>query len=121
MDPASIAAAGTLAGLLRDYGPWGLLAVSIAGNAYLLKRWAECFEARIADAKSLATALAEGAAANREVTVALASRTGIFEQLNGSITAGNTQAAVTAAEQTSAMRELARRVDDLARRRESAA
>ena len=60
MDPAALAA------LLRDYGPWGLLALSLLANRMLLGWWRDCMTARIDERGTLATTIERQAASNAE-------------------------------------------------------
>lgn len=90
MDPVA------LAGLLRDYGPWGLVALTLAAIRSLSTGLRESERGRLADAQAHARALNEllarcatvlerAAGTMAAVSAALESRTGIFERLAGLI------------------------------------
>lgn len=116
MDPASIAAATGIAGLVREYGVTGLLALSILANVWLVKKWGECTEARIADAGRLAALVEKASQTMAAVGAALESRTGIFERLGGTIEQGHREADMVAAAIKGAVDELRRVVDDVRRK-----
>lgn len=83
-----------LAGLLRDYGPWGLLALTLLTIRSLNAALRESERGRLADAHRHAQAVREllercagvlerAAGTMAAVGAALESRTGIFERLSG--------------------------------------
>jgi hypothetical protein len=88
MDPVA------LAGLLKDYGPWGLVALSALAIRSLNAALRESERGRLADAHAHAQAVREliercaavlerAAGTMAAVGAALESRTGIFERLSG--------------------------------------
>ena len=105
-----------LATLLRDYGPWGLLALSLLANVYLYKAERACSTARVEDAGRFATLVEKASQTMAAVAVALESRTGIFERLGGKIEDGHRDAEVALAAIRGAVDELRRVVEDVRRK-----
>lgn len=60
-----------IAGLLKDYGPWGFCAILMLVVAYLHKGWQACQEARIVDAKLGTEALTRQASTNTETATGM--------------------------------------------------
>lgn len=56
--------AAELTALLKDYGPWGLLSLSLLANRMLLGWWRDCMTARIEERGTLATTIERQAASN---------------------------------------------------------
>jgi len=65
MDPTA------LASLLKDYGPWGLLALALLTIRFLFNGWRDCMTARIEERGASATALERQAASNTAVAATL--------------------------------------------------
>lgn len=65
MDPVSLAT------LLKDYGPWGLLALALLTIRFLFNGWKDCMTARIAETGMTATALEKQASSNTAVAATL--------------------------------------------------
>jgi hypothetical protein len=65
MDPTA------LASLLKDYGPWGLLALALLTIRFLFNGWRDCMTARIDERGASATALERQAASNTAVAATL--------------------------------------------------
>ena len=60
-----------LANLLKDYGPWGLLALALLTIRFLFNGWRDCMTARIEERGASATALERQAASNTAVAATL--------------------------------------------------
>lgn len=60
-----------IAGILKDYGPWGAVALLTLALMAVVKWWRECMNARIEDAGRAATALERAASANASAAAAL--------------------------------------------------
>ncbi|APX83824.1 hypothetical protein BV511_03230 [Methylorubrum extorquens] len=60
-----------IAGLLKDYGPWGAVALLALALMAVVSWWRECMNARIEDAGRAATALERAASANAAAATAL--------------------------------------------------
>ncbi|ACL55655.1 hypothetical protein [Methylobacterium nodulans] len=78
-----------LAGLLKDYGPWGLLALALLAVSYLQRRSdavTEKYQRNLeALVEKLAVTVERNNGTNAAVTAALESRTGIFERLHEAV------------------------------------
>jgi hypothetical protein len=78
-----------LAGLLKDYGPWGLLALALLAVSYLQRRSdavTEKYQRNLeALVEKLAVTVERNTGTNAAVTAALESRTGIFERLHEAV------------------------------------
>ncbi|ACL59176.1 hypothetical protein [Methylobacterium nodulans] len=78
-----------LAGLLKDYGPWGLLALALLAISYLQRRYdavTEKYQRNLeALVEKLAVTVERNNVTNAAVTAALESRTGIFERLHEAV------------------------------------
>ncbi|MCJ2009819.1 hypothetical protein [Methylobacterium sp. J-092] len=60
-----------LANLLKDYGPWGLLALALLTIRFLFNGWRDCMVARIEERGQMATALERQASGNAATSAAL--------------------------------------------------
>ncbi|MBB5758876.1 hypothetical protein HNR00_003603 [Methylorubrum rhodinum] len=60
-----------IAGLLKDYGPWGAVALLVLALSAVVKWWRECMNARIEEAGKAAAALERAAAATVATAAAL--------------------------------------------------
>lgn len=94
MDPATIAAIGSLAGLLKDGGPWVVIAILVLVVVRLDGKLEKEREGRRDDAKGAGDAYADllercigvlerAAGTMAAVSAALDSRTGVFERVSG--------------------------------------
>lgn len=63
-----------LAGLLRDYGPWGLLAVSLMVNWWLARKLLGCFEAQVDEGGKTGAALEKASQTSAAQTAAYEGR-----------------------------------------------
>lgn len=60
-----------IAGLLKDYGPWGACALLVLALMAVVRWWRDCMAARIADAGQIATTLERSASATAATAAAL--------------------------------------------------
>lgn len=71
-----------IAGLLKDYGPWGICALLILALIYVHKGWQACQEARVVDGRLATEALTRQASTNAEIaTIAAGLREGQTEMM----------------------------------------
>ena len=117
----------TLAGLLKDYGPWGLVALTLAAVRSLNAALRESERGRLADARAHAAPLQEllercaavlerAAGTMAAVSAALESRTGIFERLSGLVAEIKTLIRDLQRESVSADERVREKLDDNAGR-----
>ena len=101
-----------LAGVLKDYGLAGGLAISLIVNAYLFKLVIACLEARVREGVQQSAALESSSRTNAAVTAALVDRDGSFERTIDSVAASDQRLAANQATIIARLEELFRVIEN---------